>query len=959
MSAIESFPHRYTAELANQIEASWQDRWEREETFNAPNPVGELAGDGELAPEAYFLLDMFPYPSGKGLHVGHPLGFIATDCLARYQRMQGKNVLYTMGFDAFGLPAEQYAVQTGQHPRITTEQNIDNMRGQLRRLGMSHEKRRSVATTDNDFVGWTQWIFSQIFNSWYDPEAPGREEGTTGRARPMSELIAGFADGSIPTPEGMAWSEMSPEERRAAVDARRLAYVDYAPVNWAPGLGTVLANEEVTSEGRSERGNFPVFKRNLRQWMMRITAYSDRLAADLDKVDWPEKVRSMQRNWIGKSQGAHVDFTAHGADSDHTLTVFTTRPDTLFGATFMVVSPEHPMLAEEALPAEWPESTQPEWTGGAADPATAVKEYQRAASRKSDKERADMEKTKTGVFTGIFASNPVNGAQIPVFTADYVMMGYGTGAIMAVPSGDQRDFDFARAYNVPIIPTIQTPEDFDGESAWTEDGPIINSENSEISLNGLDKVAGKAKITAWLEEKGIGKAAITYRLRDWLFSRQRYWGEPFPIVYDEDGVAHSLPDSMLPVELPDTPDYSPRSFDPDDADSEPEPPLGRLTDWVNVELDLGDGLKKYTRETNTMPNWAGSCWYELRYIDPRNGEQFIAPENEEYWIGPKEGKPAGGTDLYIGGVEHAVLHLLYARFWHKVLFDLGYLSSSEPFHKLFNQGYVQAYAYTDSRGQYVPADEVVEVAATDGSGEVTFEWNGQPVNREYGKMGKSLKNIVTPDEMAEQYGADTFRVYEMSMGPLDADRPWETRAVVGAQRFLQRLWRNIVDEQTGELVIVDEPTDKETAKLVARTIRDVREEFDGMRINTAIAKIIVLNNHVTGKPVTREVAETLVLLASPVAPHIAEELWARLGHSESLAHVPFPEVTDESLLVDDTVTCVVQVKGKVRDRLEVPTDISDADLQALALASEKVAQFLDGEPRKVIVRAPNLVNVVP
>lgn len=380
---------------------------------------------------------------------------------------------------------------------------------------------------------------------------------------------------------------------------------------------------------------------------------------------------------------------------------------------------------------------------------------------------------------------------------------------------------------------------------------------------------------------------------------------------------------------------------------------------MNVELDLGDGLKKYTRETNTMPNWAGSCWYELRYIDPRNGEQFIAPENEEYWIGPKEGKPAGGTDLYIGGVEHAVLHLLYARFWHKILFDLGYLSSSEPFHKLFNQGYVQAYAYTDSRGQYVPADEVVEVAATDGSGEVTFEWNGQPVNREYGKMGKSLKNIVTPDEMAEQYGADTFRVYEMSMGPLDADRPWETRAVVGAQRFLQRLWRNIVDEQTGELVIVDEPTDKETAKLVARTIRDVREEFDGMRINTAIAKIIVLNNHVTGKPVTREVAEALVLLASPVAPHIAEELWARLGHSESLAHVPFPEVTDESLLVDDTVTCVVQVKGKVRDRLEVPTDISDADLQALALASEKVAQFLDGEPRKVIVRAPNLVNVVP
>lgn len=953
-----AFQHRYTAELANTIEAKWQDRWDERGTFNAPNPVGELA-DGEVAADSYFLLDMFPYPSGKGLHVGHPLGYIATDCLARYKRMQGKNVLYTMGYDAFGLPAEQYAVQTGQHPRVTTEQNIENMARQLRMLGLSHEKRRSVATTDDEFVKWTQWIFSQIFNAWYDESAPGREEGTTGRARPISELIAGYEDGSIPTPSGTAWAEMSAEERRAAVDSRRLAYIDYAPVNWAPGLGTVLANEEVTSEGRSERGNFPVFKRNLRQWMMRITAYSDRLASDLDKVDWPEKVRLMQRNWIGKSQGANVDFVAHTAAGDHTLTVFTTRPDTLFGATFMVVSPEHPMLSEDSIPSAWPAGSKPEWTGGADTPLAAVTAYQAQAAAKSDTDRADTDKEKTGVFTGIFATNPVNGEQIPVFTADYVMMGYGTGAIMAVPSGDQRDFEFARKFAIPVVATIETPADFDGESAWTEDGPIINSANDDISLNGLGKDEGKAVMIEWLESKGIGAGAVTYRLRDWLFSRQRYWGEPFPVVYDEDGVAHTLPDEMLPVQLPDTPDYSPRSFDPDDADSEPEPPLGRLIDWVNIELDLGDGLKKYTRETNTMPNWAGSCWYELRYIDPVNDDQFIAPENEEYWIGPREGKPAGGTDLYIGGVEHAVLHLLYARFWHKVLFDLGHLSSSEPFHKLFNQGYVQAYAFTDSRGQYVPAEDVVEVPAADGSGEVTFEYNGEKVNREYGKMGKSLKNIVTPDEMAELYGADTFRLYEMSMGPLDQDRPWETRAVIGSQRFLQRLWRNIVDEETGELVIVDGETDGETAKLLARTIQGVSEEYEAMRINTAIAKMIVLNNHLTGKQVTREVAEALVLMVAPVAPHIAEELWEKLGHTESLAHHPFPAVTDESLLRDDTVTCVVQVKGKVRDRLEVAADISDADLEAAALASERVQQFLEGEPRKVIVRAPKLVNIVP
>ena len=954
-----STPYRYTAELAGEIEKKWQDRWEREETFTAPNPVGPLAPqDGSALKEPFYLLDMFPYPSGKGLHVGHPLGYIATDTLARFARMQGKNVLYTMGYDAFGLPAEQYAVQTGQHPRVTTEANIANMRRQLRRLGMSHEARRSVATTDSDFVGWTQWIFLQIYNSWYDAEAPGRVAGTVGRARPISELVEEYERGTRATPDGRPWSELDESERRRALDSRRLAYIDYAPVNWCPGLGTVLANEEVTAEGRSERGNFPVFKRELRQWMMRITDYADRLAQDLDYVDWPEKVRLMQRNWIGKSHGAKVTFQAHTADGDLPLEVFTTRPDTLFGATFMVVSPEHPMLAGSGVPGEWPEGTKQAWTGGAGTPMGAVMDYQRQASMKSDMDRADDAREKTGVFTGIYATNPVNGKKIPIFTADYVMMGYGTGAIMAVPAHDQRDFDFAKAYELDIIPTMKPEDGFDWESAWVEDGEIIDSANEEISLNGMHKGEAVAAMSEWLQKKGLGKATVTYRLRDWLFSRQRYWGEPFPVVYDADGNAHALPESMLPVDLPDTPDYSPRSFDPDDATSNPEPPLGRLQDWVNVELDLGDGPQMYTRDTNTMPNWAGSCWYELRYLDPHNDERFVDPAVEEYWMGPREGKVAGGADLYVGGVEHAVLHLLYARFWHKVLFDLGYLSSFEPFYKLFNQGYVQAYAYTDSRGQYVPADEVEEVAG-DASGEVTYLYQGQKVNREYGKMGKSLKNIVTPDEMAEQYGADTFRLYEMSMGPLDVDRPWETRAVVGSQRFLQRLWRNIVDEETGELVVTDAEPDLETAKLAARTIVGVRGDYANMRINTAIAKLIVLNNHLTSREVPRSVAEALVLMVSPVAPHVAEELWSRLGHSDSLAFEAFPQVTDESLLAEDTVTAVVQVRGKVRDRLEVPADISAADLQARALASQKVAKFLDGEPRKVIVREPNLVNIVP
>ncbi|MDO4791954.1 MAG: class I tRNA ligase family protein [Buchananella hordeovulneris] len=972
MATSESIPaFRYTAELAGRIEERWQNEWDKRGTFNADNPVGTLAGPLAQS-KPFYLLDMFPYPSGKGLHVGHPLGYIATDTIARFHRMKGENVLYTMGYDAFGLPAEQYAVQTGQHPRITTEENVDNMRRQLRRMGLSHDRRRSLSTTDVEYVHWTQWIFLQVFNSWFDPSATA-PDGSRGAARPIAELREKLASGEVATPGDKAWGELSAVEQNKLIDSMRLAYVSEAPVNWCPGLGTVLANEEVTAEGRSERGNFPVFKRNLRQWMMRITAYGERLEADLDKIDWPEKVRAMQRNWIGRSEGANVVFAVEGAAgagaSQDSLEVYTTRPDTLFGATFMVVAPEHPILggtfggetddaAALTVLDEWPADAREAWKGGFATPREAVAAYRAQAAAKSELERTAEDREKTGVFTGFYGVNPTNDRLIPVFVADYVLWGYGTGAIMAVPAHDQRDWEFARAFELEVIRTIGAAEDPYGhdleQSAYVGDGVAVDSANDEVDLNGKSKEEAKAAMTEWLEAKGLGRAAVTYRLRDWLFSRQRYWGEPFPIVWDEDGVAHALPESALPVELPEVSDYAPRTYEPEAADTDPEAPLGRAEEWVNVTLDLGDGPRTYRRETNTMPQWAGSCWYEMRYIDPSNGGAFADAENLDYWMGPREGKPAGGTDLYVGGVEHAVLHLLYARFWQKVLFDLGHVGGAEPFHRLFNQGYIQAYAYTDARGQYVPAAEV------EGDETTGFTWNGESVNREYGKMGKSLKNIVTPDAMCEEYGADTFRLYEMSMGPLDQSRPWETRAVVGSFRFLQRLWRNLVDEETGEITVVDDAPDTATTRLLHQTIKGVTEDFEEMRMNTAIAKMIVLNNHLVALPaVPREVAEALVLMVSPFAPHVAEELWEKLGHSESLARAPFP-VHEEALCVEDTVTCVVQVAGKVRARLEVSPSVSDEELTAAALAHEAVAKYLGGaEPRKIIVRAPKLINIVP
>ena len=944
---------RYTAALANDIEARWQDRWRRDGTFHAPNPTGALAEPDHprAGAEKMYVLDMFPYPSGAGLHVGHPLGYIGTDSFGRFQRMRGRNVLHTMGFDSFGLPAEQYAIQTGTHPRTTTEANIEEFRRQLRRLGLGYDERRSVATSDVSFYRWTQWIFLQLFNSWYDPDAD--------RARPIESLVAAFADGTKVPAGGRRWADLSEIDRRRIVDDHRLAYVAEAPVNWCPGLGTVLADAEVTADGRSERGNFPVFHRTMRQWLMRITAYADRLADDLDEVEWPEPIKLMQRNWIGRSTGAYIDFpTDAGA-----LRVFTTRPDTVFGATYMVVAPEHPLvdaLVAEArpdgTPAPWPAGTPAAWTDGQPDPSTAVAAYRAYASGKTDVERSADAKAKTGVFTGAFATNPASGVRIPIFIADYVLVGYGTGAIMAVPGQDERDWAFAAAYELPIVRTVEPPDGFDGD-AYLGEGPAINSSNPGVGLDltGRPIAEAKERTIEWLVRMGCGSATTTYRLRDWLFSRQRYWAEPFPIVYDETGLPVALPESMLPVELPDVDDFAPKTYAVDDATSEPETPLSRATDWVNVELDLGDGRgpRPFRRETNVMPQWAGSCWYELRYLDPANDKAFVDGDVERYWMGPRSAADTGGVDLYVGGVEHAVLHLLYARFWHKVLFDLGHVSSREPFRRLYTQGYVQAYAYADPRGAWVPAEDVIE---HDGH----YRYGDVEVTRHYGKMGKSLRNVVTPDEICDRYGADTFRVYEMSMGPLDVSRPWETRAVVGPYRFLQRVWRIAVDERAGAARVSDADAAGETMALLHRTIAGVTADYAALRFNTAIAKLIELTNHVTavaaGQPLPRAVIEPLVLMLAPVAPHIAEELWQRLGHHTTLAYEPFP-VADPTLLAVATVTLAVQVNGKVRARVEVPVDADEAAVRTAALAA--VDDDLGGRtPRKVIVVPGRIVSVV-
>lgn len=968
-SEHDEFPFRYGAELANEIEIRWQDYWEENGTFDAYNPVGELSLGFERVADLpkFYMLDMFPYPSGVGLHVGHPLGYIGTDVFARYLRMSGHHVLHPFGYDAFGLPAEQYAINTGRHPAETTNENIANMRRQLRRLGLGHDRRRGLATTDPEFYKWTQWIFLQLFDSWYDVDAK--------RARPIAELIEALERGDqVPPPPGTdesptGYLSQSPTKRREIVDSYRLAYRSSELVNWCPGLGTVLANEEVTVDGRSDIGNYPVYRRPLTQWMLRITAYADRLLDDLETLEWPEKIKVMQRNWIGRSEGAYATFDAEG----YPLTVFTTRPDTIFGASYMVVAPDHPLLSDDRLASEWPADTPAPWkciadvklSSEYGSPAEAVAAY-RAKIELIDQKSKEVNE-KSGVFTGLFATNPVTGDKVPVFTADYVLMSYGTGAIMAVPAHDQRDFEFAQLFDLPIRPVVEpTPEwlaeNVDESGAWTSSysgtGRTINSTRGDRSLDELSGQEARTAATAMLEDIGAGYAAVTYRLRDWLFSRQRYWGEPFPIVYDENDMPIALPKEHLPVLLPEMEVFSPDSSTDDDAaDSEPRPPLSRITEWAEVTLDLGDGPKRYRRETNTMPQWAGSCWYPLRYLDPLNDDEFVNADVERYWMGPSDSS-TGGVDLYVGGVEHAVLHLLYARFWHKVLFDLGHVSSAEPFRRLYNQGYVQAAAYTDSRGMYVPAAEVENV-------DDVYTYQGQVVSRLYGKMGKSLKNSVAPDDIYVAYGADTLRLYEMSMGPLDADRPWDDRAIVGVYRFLQRVWRNVVDESSGEVVVDDvEPPAALNLKL-QQTIKAVRSDIERLSYNTAIARLIELNTQLTevsraaGKS-PRKVVETLLLLLSPFAPHIAEELWAKLGHGESLARTPMPEA-DESVLVTESLRLPVQIDNKVRYHVEVPVDADQQTVQEAALVADTVAleRSLKGRSvARVIVVPGRLVNII-
>ncbi|MGI9528334.1 MAG: leucine--tRNA ligase [Acidimicrobiia bacterium] len=905
----------------HEIEARWQRTWDEEGTYRVPNP-GDAAFD-DTKPKKY-ILDMFPYPSGAGLHVGHPLGYIGTDIYSRYHRMQGANVLHPMGFDSFGLPAEQYAVETGVHPAITTEKNLTNYQRQLKAFGFSYDWNRSIATTDPDYFKWTQWIFLQLFGAWFDDEQQ--------RARPISELVTELEAGHR-SADGVMWQNLEAADRSAYLDSQRLAYIDEVPVNWCPALGTVLANEEVTIEGRSERGNFPVYRRPLRQWMLRITAYADRLIDELDLVEWPDSVKTMQRNWIGRSEGAHIVFEVEGHQTP--IRVFTTRPDTVFGATYMVMAPEHPMVDE--ITAEiWPEGTQPEWTLGIDKPGDAVAAYRLATSRKSDRDRQVDDREKTGVFTGTFAINPLNGELVPIFIADYVLMGYGTGAIMAVPGQDARDWEFAEKFELPIIRTVMPPREFDGD-AYLGEGPAVNSG----FLDGLEIEDAKKRIIQWLEINGHGEGTITYKLRDWLFSRQRYWGEPIPILHGPNGELKAVPEADLPLELPDVDDYRPAASN--DEHAEPTPALSRADDsWKYVDID---GVR-YTRELNTMPQWAGSCWYYLRYIDPKNDSVLVSPEAERYWMGEH------GVDLYVGGVEHAVLHLLYSRFWHKVLFDLGHITTKEPFGRLFNQGYILADAYQDERGVYVEASDVVE---RDGS----YFLGDDEVARLYGKMGKSLKNSVNPDDIFEEYGVDTLRLYEMFMGPLDTSRPWSTRDIVGVHRFLQRAWRNFIDPDTGELLVSDEDSSGELETLLHRTIEAVTTDMDNLHFNTAVARLFELNNALVAEDrIPADVASVFLRLLAPLAPHIAEELWHRMGHEDSVVVAPWPAF-DAELTAEETTTMVVQVNGKVRDRLEVPVTITEDEAVALALASERIQAHTGGAPpRKVIARLPNVVSLV-
>ncbi len=947
------------------IEKRWQDTWAGDKTFKAPGPADE--GFDPEKPK-FYALSMFPYPSGAGMHMGHALNYTSTDIVARYKKMCGLNVLHPVGYDAFGLPAEQYAVEKNVHPKVTTDQNIANITAQFKTLGISFDWDRCLSTTDPGYYKWTQWIFLQLFNSWFDP--------VSCKARPIAELIQALEtgeydvgpDGSLVSdsaegvmdtlggvePGARKWTELAPDQQSRLLDEYRLAYLAEVPVNWCPVLGTVLANEEVTNEGKSDRGNHPVFKRPMKQWMLRITAYCDRLLEDLEQVDWPEPIKLMQRNWIGRSEGAEVHFplafgTAESAED--VITVFTTRPDTLFGATYMVLAPEHPLV--DAVTTD--------------EQRQAVRMYQQQTAARSDIDRQAEAKEKTGVFTGAYALNPVDNDKVPIWIADYVMMGYGTGAIMAVPAHDQRDFDFARQFGLPIKPVVLPTQDWlkhhapggcdkqdtndliahyatateTFDAAFSGTGAGINSENDEVSLNGLLTPDANSAMTDWLDRRGFGRGTVQYKLRDWLFSRQRYWGEPFPILHASDGRIAAVDEADLPVELPPMDDFKPHASD--DPDAPTQTPLSRAPDsWKFVE----HGGERFTRELNTMPQWAGSCWYYLRFLDPDNNQRLVGERDERYWMGDN------GIDLYVGGVEHAVLHLLYARFWHKVLFDLGHVGTAEPFGKLFNQGYIQAHYYEDERGVRVEADLVVE---KDGA----FLYEGRPVKRLFGKMGKSLKNSVIPDEVIKRYGTDTLRLFLMYLGPLDQSKLWNPKDIVGVHRFLQRLWRNFVDDETGELKVNSDRTDEALKRKLHKTIKRVTDSMDAMAFNVAIAALIELNNDLVAlEKVPREVAENMLPLLAPSAPHICEELWQRMGHEDSISTADWPE-HDPALLIEDTIEYPVQVNGKLRGKVTVPADADDAEIEAAARADENVAAHIEGKAvRKIIVIKGRLINIV-
>jgi leucyl-tRNA synthetase len=897
------------------IEPKWQAYWERHKTFQTVDLVADQ-------PKLY-VLDMFPYPSGSGLHVGHPEGYTATDIVCRYKRMRGFNVLHPMGWDAFGLPAEQYAIENNVHPRDTTQKNIDNFRRQIKSLGFSYDWDREVDTTDPAYYRWTQWIFLQIYHTWFDPDfawtdPQGRPR--KGKGRPIAEL---------PIPEGVSDAD-------AYRDSKRLAYRAEVPVNWCPHLGTVLANEEVI-DGKSERGGHPVIRMPLRQWMLRITSYAERLIDDLEGLDWSRAIKDMQRNWVGRSEGAEVDFPVVGLDAP--IRVFTTRPDTLFGATYMVLAPEHPLVDQITTP----------------DHRDAVAAYRVAAARKSDLDRTDLAKSKTGVFTGGHVINPVNGQTIPIWIADYVLMGYGTGAIMAVPGHDERDFEFANAFELPIVRVVAGSLENASDplvAAEPEYAVAVNSRNEHVSLDGLPSAEAKVKITEWLRSVGLGKKTINYKLRDWLFSRQRYWGEPFPIVLDSADRASAVPVSELPVLLPDLDDYRPSG--------KPEPPLGKAKEWVRYSA-------KASRETNTMPQWAGSCWYYLRYLDPKNAAQPWSPEKERYWM---------PVDLYVGGAEHAVLHLLYSRFWHKVLFDRGYVSTMEPFQKLVNQGMilgeVEYTGFQDSSGNWISApapesavsinlreDQVVKK----GEGFHLVDDPTVRVNARAHKMSKARGNVINPDYVVSEYGADSLRLYEMFMGPLEAVKPWSMNGVEGVYRFLGRAWRMVVDDRAEAVDldprVQDVPLSREQAKIVAKTVAAVTDDLEAMRCNTAISRLMEFTNAFTGQDVRPKSAmDTFVLLLAPMAPHLAEELWEALGHTETLAYAPWPSF-DPALLKDDEIEVPIQINGKLRTRITVPADSDRNALEQLARADERVAALLSGQTIvKVVVIPGKLINFV-